>query len=352
MPGNGRESQARGTAEAEASWSWNPGTFGVLALVALGAGVAGVGGLAWGAERDGEARADRTRLEAYAAALGARADSLGERTDAWLAAGRRALDSPVPVTLPFREADRRSPEEPAALAYRLRLRQGQVLEAKVEATAEAATDGGPDVKYFVELFRLPPDTAGQPAFVAEAGARRSPLVHEARSGGVYVLRVMPEPFRGVRYTVDLGVRAAFPFPVADRGPGSVISRYGAPRDGGRRSHEGVDVYAPAGTPVLAVSRALVYDVGTSELGGNYVWLQDWTRRREIYYAHLAESWVEEGMVVEPGHPIGTVGNTGNASATAPHLHFGVYDLDREPSDPLPYIAPPGALPGARSDEEE
>lgn len=92
--------------------------------------------------------------------------------------------------------------------------------------------------------------------------------------------------------------------------------------------------------MLSVTTGLVYEVGTSTLGGNYVWVQDWSRGKDIYYAHLERSWVEVGMVVRAGDPIGSIGNTGNAEHTVPHLHFGIYDQDRRAADPYPYIAQP------------
>lgn len=323
--------------------AWVPG---LMALLALGAGAVG---LARGAGDD-ESPADRTALRSHAAEMRGDSEVPGERVDAWLAVAREALASPDAVTLPFRDIRRLSEDEPAA-GYRFRLRRGQAVEARVEAMEEEATDAPRDARSFVELYRVRPGGSGEAAFVAEADSANVPLVHEARFDGEFVLRAVSAPGRGGRYAVELAARAALSFPVAGQGASAVISRYGAPRDGGRRSHEGVDVIAPAGTPVLAVTKALVLDVGTSERGGNYVWLQDWSRRREIYYAHLDRSWVETGMVVEPGQEIGTVGNTGNASSTAPHLHFGIYDLDRRPSDPLPYIAPPEAVRAASSDSD-
>ncbi|HSR41291.1 MAG TPA: M23 family metallopeptidase, partial [Longimicrobiales bacterium] len=311
--------------------AWCRGRAGVVVLCAS-ATVLAV--LAWtaGARSAGDA-APATRIQAYAEGLRAEDTPGPEAVEAWLDAARRALDSPVAVALPFDGNGWMSGSELAAVAYRFPLREGQVVEASVSAPSA--------VRYFVELFRVPADTAAEALFVAEADSLDGALAHESRADGDYVLRIVPEPYGGGRYSVEIARRAALPFPVARRGPSSIVSRYGAPRDGGRRDHEGVDIIAPRGTPVLAVTRALVHRVGRSENGGNYVWLQDWTRRKNIYYAHLERSWVDVGMVVEPGDGIGTVGTTGNASG--PHLHFAIYDLDRRSSDPVPYIAPPEAV---------
>lgn len=322
---------------------------GPLSLAAIVAFGAGLGTVAWLAGSDAGATANPTRLEAFAAEIRAEGDAASARADAWMDEAGRALTSPISVTVPFRESGRFPPDLLAAAGYRFLLREGQVLEATIGAE--------PGVRYFVELFRLADSRIendasseveggagrdvgdGAPAFVAEADSAGGRLRHEIRSDGEYLLRVVPEPFRGGRYDLDVRARASFAFPVAERGPESVISRYGEPRDEGERDHEGVDIYAPRGTPVVAVIRAMVSEVGASGRGGNYVWLQDWTREKEVYYAHLESHWVTVGTVVEPGDPIGAVGNTGNAEFTVPHLHFGIYDLDGRPADPLPYIAP-------------
>ncbi|NIP59184.1 MAG: peptidoglycan DD-metalloendopeptidase family protein [Gemmatimonadetes bacterium] len=311
--------------------AWCRGRAGIAVLAVSAPILAALGWIA--ATRSPGDGTPPTRIEAYAQGLRAEDTPGAEAVEAWLAAARRALESPVPVSLPFDGNGWMSESELAAVGYRFGLREGQVVEVSVSVPSAA--------RYFVELFRVPPDTAAEPLFVAEADSVDAALEHESRRDGAYVLRIVPEPFRGGRYSVEIARRAALPFPVAQRGPSSIISRYGAPRDGGRRSHEGVDIIAPRGTPVLAVTKALVHRVGRSENGGNYVWLQDWSRRKNLYYAHLERSWVDVGMVVEPGDGIGTVGNTGNASG--PHLHFGIYDLDRRPSDPVPYITPPGAV---------
>jgi murein DD-endopeptidase MepM/ murein hydrolase activator NlpD len=60
------------------------------------------------------------------------------------------------------------------------------------------------------------------------------------------------------------------------------------------------------------------------VGGKVVWLQPLFGNMRLYYAHLDTQLVERGQFVLAGEPVGTVGNTGNAITTPPHLHFGVY----------------------------
>jgi hypothetical protein len=131
--------------------------------------------------------------------------------------------------------------------------------------------------------------------------------------------------------------------VTGRTASAVQSGFGAVRDGGTRGHEGVDIFAPRGTPVAAVTDG-VAQVSTNNLGGNVVWLREGRARRTFYYAHL-DGWAIEGTVrVRAGDVLGYVGNTGNARTTAPHLHFGIYEGGA--IDPLPFIQPDDEVPPA------
>ncbi|MES2759942.1 MAG: M23 family metallopeptidase [Pseudomonadota bacterium] len=100
-------------------------------------------------------------------------------------------------------------------------------------------------------------------------------------------------------------------------------------DGARsegRKHQGIDIFAKRGTPVLSSTEGIVTQVGTNRLGGLVVWVMGPGRQRH-YYAHLDRySDVEAGMRIEAGRVLGYVGNTGNAQGTPPHLHYGVYDI--------------------------
>lgn len=102
-------------------------------------------------------------------------------------------------------------------------------------------------------------------------------------------------------------------PVA--GPNSFDDTWGDARSAGRR-HEGVDMEADRGTPVLAVRDGSA-EFKRSNLGGNAIWLISATGER-FYYAHL-DAWEGESRVVRAGEVIGYVGQSGNARGD--HLHF-------------------------------
>jgi murein DD-endopeptidase MepM/ murein hydrolase activator NlpD len=127
----------------------------------------------------------------------------------------------------------------------------------------------------------------------------------------------------------------FVFPVGE--PYSFIDSWGFPRMVGteyQHGHQGVDIMAPFGTPLYAVERGVITRVGTDVLGGTKLWLKGQSGTY-YYYAHL-QSYAEgmvEGALVNAGDLVGTVGDTGNASGGAPHLHFQVHPGGGEPVNP-------------------
>ncbi|STZ76924.1 M23 family metallopeptidase [Bergeriella denitrificans] len=108
----------------------------------------------------------------------------------------------------------------------------------------------------------------------------------------------------------------------------------AARSGGRR-HEGVDIFAKKGTAVRSTTDGIVTKIGRNRLGGKIIGIQGagaWH-----YYAHLNSRSVDLYDRVKAGQKIGTVGNSGNAKTTAPHLHYGIYPTHGGAVNPYPLI---------------
>ena len=125
-------------------------------------------------------------------------------------------------------------------------------------------------------------------------------------------------------------------PVEGVKPRQIADTWGAARSNGR-THQGIDIFAVRGTPVLSSTQGIVSRVGTNSLGGKVVWIVGPKLSRH-YYAHLdayAEN-IQAGDWVEVGEVIGYVGNTGNAKNTPPHLHYGIYLTDGA-TNPYPYL---------------
>ncbi|MDX6625077.1 MAG: hypothetical protein QOE56_66 [Solirubrobacterales bacterium] len=132
----------------------------------------------------------------------------------------------------------------------------------------------------------------------------------------------------------------YAFPVLgghDFGTGG--ARFGAGRSG--HTHQGQDVMAGCGTPLIAARGGRVQYSGYQYAAGNYVVIDGKGTPNDFMYAHLAEpSPLQTGDTVRTGQPIGIVGDTGDA--TACHLHFEIWAAPGwyeggAPFDPLPEL---------------
>jgi len=249
----------------------------------------------------------------------------------WFDGAERALRDPLPIELPFRKTGERA-SGTAAVGYAFTVPAGR----RVAVTLTSA--GGEATELFVDLFRAS-SLRHERIAGALPGSELQPFAIDAVEGGDYVLRVQPPIGAAAEFDVQVEARALLTFPVKGVGTGAIWSGFGAERDGGRRAHRGVDIFAARGTPVLAATDGWVTRVETTRVGGNVIWMQPLFGNVRVYYAHLHEQWVEPGDFVTAGQPLGAVGNTGNAITTPPHLHFGVY------------VRQPGRRGGARDPAE-
>jgi murein DD-endopeptidase MepM/ murein hydrolase activator NlpD len=192
----------------------------------------------------------------------------------------------------------------------------EIAVGVAEATAAAVPEPRP------RPGERPPLRRPQPPPVEEPPARPSrPRAPEPDVGGVSVpggpVRVAPSVSASL-------TRGGYVFPVY--GPASFGDSFGAPRrnvPGGW--HHGEDIFAPLGTPVLAVADGVLHTIGFTPIGGYRLWLRD-RQGNEFYYAHLSAytPLAVEGREVRAGDVIGFVGETGDAEGGAPHLHFEIH----------------------------
>jgi peptidoglycan LD-endopeptidase LytH len=281
-----------------------------------------------------------TPHEAYRRALdraGLTETALGR---AWLDAGEHATELSrtlrVPADHPFRRTFTFDAHVPQAWGLRMSVKRGQ----RVEVTASTLSSTVP-AEAFVDVFTVRDATDAD----HEIGTLRG-ATYEVAADGEVVVRVQPELLAAGRVEVTARAAPALRFPVAKAQPNDLQSIFGDPRDAGRRQHEGVDIFARRGTHVISASEGVVIRVGETRLGGRVVWVWDTGRGLRLYYAHLDEQLVTRGQRVRVGDVIGTVGNTGNARTTAPHLHFGIYENGRGAIDPYWFIARPRATRAA------
>jgi murein DD-endopeptidase MepM/ murein hydrolase activator NlpD len=114
-------------------------------------------------------------------------------------------------------------------------------------------------------------------------------------------------------------------PVQGVGADKLSDTFTQTRAGGERVHDAIDIMAPRGTPVIAAAAGTIERLFQSNEGGNTIYVRSPDRRTIHYYAHLDQYalGLQEGQQVVRGQVLGTVGSTGNASETAPHLHFAI-----------------------------
>jgi murein DD-endopeptidase MepM/ murein hydrolase activator NlpD len=278
--------------------------------------------------------------ERYASALRSTALNGTALGRDWLSAADAALQQPIPVTLPLRESGYFAADRPMAVAYRMELQRGRRL------SIEITLDSVDTAQLFVDVFEVRADAA--PSRLASL-TEGSTLTIDVRRDGSYLVRVQPELLRSGRYTIVQRTLASLRFPVEGLTARAVQSEFGAARDAGRREHEGIDIFAPRNTPVLAVVDGSAQS-DTNPLGGNVVWLRDRAEPRSFYYAHLTRAAFEGTFAVRAGEVVGYIGNTGNARTTAPHLHFGIYQ--RGAIDPLPFLRADDPIPAAIRDVDK
>lgn len=258
--------------------------------------------------------------------------------DAWVGSFAAALASEPRFEPPLRAyllID--SVAEKSATAMRFRVPGGRQLNLRLLSA---------DTVPFLELYRLDDGGVAEKNPAVWLDAEEKSLVYESEDprGEELLLIVQGRVGRASRHELRLTTSPSLQFPVAGADAGAVQSFWGAPRDGGRRRHEGNDIFAPKGRDLLAMARGRVARTSNGGgLGGKTVWLYDPERRISYYYAHLDEVKVSKGQIVERGEVLGTVGNTGNARFTPPHLHLGIYARGRA-FDPWPYLAKRDELP--------
>jgi len=115
--------------------------------------------------------------------------------------------------------------------------------------------------------------------------------------------------------------------------------FGADREGGKRRHEGTDVFGKEGIPIVSVCGGKVEQIGWNRLGGERVGIRG-DDGNYYYYAHLLfiSTSLVKGKRVEAGDILGTMGHTGVALTTPDHLHFGIELPNGQWINPYPFLA--------------
>lgn len=131
--------------------------------------------------------------------------------------------------------------------------------------------------------------------------------------------------------IQINVSGDMTCPVA--GPVSFVDSWGAPRSG--HTHQGVDMMAAYGTPVVAITSGTITYAAYDGSGGNMIFLSG-DDGNDYWYMHNQENLVSGGRV-QVGQQIATVGDTGNAAGT-PHVHFEFHPGRGSAVNPYPLVA--------------
>lgn len=248
----------------------------------------------------------------------------------WNQLAADALKDSLSIQLPFVESGIFSSESPSVYAFQFEAKEGEKLVIETATSIDST-------QLFIELFRRENDSVHSYSTVVSNQPETKSLQQTIAEDAMYKIVLQPEIRTDAAFQLKIYTQPTYAFPVAETTNKNIQSFWGADRDGGTRSHQGNDIFAPRGTPVLAVTNGRISSTGNRGLGGKQVWLRDGLLGgRSLYYAHLDSVIATVGQGVQVGDTLGLVGNTGNARTTAPHLHFGIY-TSRGAIDPLPFI---------------
>ncbi len=263
------------------------------------------------------------------------------RAAAWQSAAEFALKHPLAIPVPYAETGIFSGDRPDATGFYFMAKEGQKITISLKRTGANA----PTV--FAELFEA--DDLRKPKHIRSADTSFNFIEYVSPVSLNYILRIQPVLGGSGKYELKISFSSPLGFPIAENVKSHIGSLWGDPRDGGKRKHEGIDIMAARGSPVVAVADGIIDYVDEDDLGGKVVSLKPFGKSYSVYYAHLDKQLVKDGQRVKKGEQIGTVGNTGNARNTLPHLHFGIYLKNGAATDPLAYIQKivPPASPVAR-----
>jgi len=248
---------------------------------------------------------------------------------AWINAAQTSLLKPSQITLPFKERGYFAAENIPAVAYEFTATKGQKLNI---AISQKPVEG---FKIYVDLMSLEDQKLKSLAFIDTI---KTSIEYEVNNTGKYLVRLQPELLTNGEYTLEINYGPSLDYPIKTSSRNNTQSFFGDGRDANTRKHEGIDMFAPRLTPVIAAAEGTVTRVNENNLGGKVVWMRPDGKDYTLYYAHLDKQIATEGQKVMPGDTLGLMGNTGNAKTTAPHLHFGIYTSGGA-VDPFPFVNP-------------
>ncbi len=252
------------------------------------------------------------------------------RFSAWESAYEESLKDSLLIEIPFQMAGYFVTGNMSVYSYNVALEEGEVFNLEVETDTT-------NPRVFIDFYELKDEAEGHTTFKKGNEPLDRHFRFEVGKSALYKVIVQPEISANTPFLITAYTSPTLGFPVAERGNKDILSFWGAARDGGARRHEGIDIFAPRGTPIVASADGRVTFVGERGLGGKQVWLRSGLLDGfSLYYAHLDSISVSIAQRVKRGDTLGFMGNSGNARTTSPHLHFGIYRTSGA-VNPLAYV---------------
>ena len=248
---------------------------------------------------------------------------------AWIDNAQSSLQKPSTIKLPFKERGYFAAERIPAVAYKFSATKGQKIFIGVSHKPIE------NFRIYVDLMVIENEKIKSLAFVDTV---KTSIEYEINNTGEYLVRLQPELLTNGEYTLEINYGPSLDYPIKTSSRNNIQSFWGDGRDANSRKHEGIDLFAPRFTPVIAAAAGTVTRVNENNLGGKVVWMRPNGKDYTLYYAHLDKQIAIEGQQVSIGDTLGLMGNTGNAKTTSPHLHFGIYTSNGA-VDPLPFVNP-------------
>jgi murein DD-endopeptidase MepM/ murein hydrolase activator NlpD len=189
----------------------------------------------------------------------------------WLAVAKTALENAHAIKLPYIQQGYFAPDKPRALGLKFTAKRGEKITFNLSRKAP--------LTIYADIFKK---DAAEPRLLLSADTAASEFSMVIEETGPYILRLQPELFQSGEYRLSVSIGPSLGFPVAQN-KGKVGSVWCDARDGGKRKHEGIDIFAPKRTPVIAAADGVVTGVKNEGIGGKTVWLRT-EKNISLYYA--------------------------------------------------------------------
>ena len=255
-------------------------------------------------------------------------ENLKATAERWKMEAEKSLAAPLRISLPYSERRLLEADYLQPITFAFDLKMDELIQVNIFPSINTRAE------VFVDVFYVK-DAATEPMRIGSMAAKEQQLKIAVEHIGQYLVRIQPSHAAQGLMNIAITSPLRYGFPVDTERENVVQSVFGVDRDGGARRHDGIDIFAPRGTPVIAAEAGRITRVGDTPRGGKNVWVRG--DQRSFYYAHLDSIAVSTGDRVMRGVVLGTVGNTGNAVTTSPHLHFGIYKFAQGAVDPLPLV---------------